>query len=74
MGIAIPKKHTPLRMKLKFSGIVRSMVWPAGTPKGSEKCVIRFVAKKTFKGSFIIDDSRWETIGEEDCHEESFIP
>ena len=74
MGIAIPKKHTPLRMKLKFSGIVRLKVWPAGTPKGSEKCVIGFVAKKAFKWSFIIHDSGWETIDEEDCREESFIP
>jgi hypothetical protein len=44
--VAIPKKYTFPRSKLKFPIIVGAKVGPAGTTKSSEKCVIRIMTKK----------------------------
>jgi hypothetical protein len=72
--VAIPKKYTTLRMKLKFSVIVWTEIGPTGTTESCKKCVIRFLTKKSLIGCIMVDHLGREMINKKNSGKKNFIP
>jgi hypothetical protein len=56
MEVAIAKKNTFLGTKGELMLVIGAQIWPTGTPKQTQRGIIRFGLIQPFKGSFKVDD------------------
>lgn len=57
--IAVTKKHTSLRPKLKLASMIRPEIWPTRAPKRAKKQIVWRLSIESFKGGIMTNDFRW---------------
>jgi hypothetical protein len=71
---AIAKKNASSGAEREFMSIIGPKIGPTGTPKHSERAIVRSFIKKTLNGSVKIYNFARKEVYEICCSEESFIP
>jgi hypothetical protein len=70
----VAQENTLCRAEGKLVVVIRMEVWPAGTPKSTNKCIVGLFMKQQFYGRGILKGARRQPVDKTAQSEESLIP